>query len=43
MAVRRLLDEHHRRQIVYVPVGAYLHQIDLLAALQRMHPIGRLF
>jgi hypothetical protein len=43
MAVRRLPDEHHRRQIVHVPVGADLHQIDLLAALQGVHPVGRLF
>src|SRR5215208_6428956 len=38
MTVRRLLDEHHRRQVVDVPVGADLDQVRLLAAHEWLHP-----
>src|SRR5918993_5306762 len=43
VAVGRLLDEHHRRQIVDIPVGPDLDQIRLLSAHERLHPrLGRL-
>ena len=43
VAVRRRLDEHHRREVVDVPAGRDLDQVGLLAALQRHHPLlGRL-
>ena len=38
-----LLYEHHRRQIIDVPVGADLNEIDRLAMLHRPHPLRRLF
>jgi len=33
------LDEHHRRQVIEVPVRRNLDQIGLLAADQRLHPV----
>ena len=43
VAVRAGLDEHHRRQVVEVPVRRDLDQVGLLAAHQRLHPlVGRL-
>ena len=39
VAVRRRLDEHHRRQVVQVPAGRDLDQVGLLAALERHHPL----
>jgi len=38
VAVRRLLDEHHRRQVVEIPARRDLDQVGLLAAL--IHAIG---
>ena len=43
MAVRSLLEEHHRRQVVQVPVGRNLHQVRFFSPYQGVHPIlGRL-
>lgn len=39
VAIRRLLNEHHRRQIVKVPIRGYLDQSRLLPLLQRRHPM----
>jgi hypothetical protein len=38
VAVGRLLDEHHGRQVVQIPVGGDLDQPCLLAAHQGLHP-----
>src|SRR5437588_8996284 len=38
MTVRKAFDEHHRGQVVEVPVGWDLDQIDGAAELQRPHP-----
>src|SRR6266436_686401 len=42
VTVRALLDEHHRRQIVEIPVRRHFDEISLVAALQRHHPFLRL-
>ena len=42
MAVRGLLDEHHGRQVIDVPVPRNLHQARILAPDQRLHPSLRL-
>jgi hypothetical protein len=42
MAVRRLLDEQHWRQIVEIPARRDLDQVGCLAALQRHHLRRRL-
>src|SRR5215211_698741 len=43
VAVRRALDEHHRRQVVEVPVAPDLDEVYFLAAHERLHPLlGRL-
>ena len=39
--VRRFLNEHHRWQIIQVPIGWYLHKPCLLTSLERMHPVRR--
>ena len=36
--VRGLFHEHHRRQIVDIPVGCDIDEVDFLAVLQGMHP-----
>ena len=41
VAVGRLLDKHHRREVVEVPVGRDLDERGLLTAHQRFHPLGR--
>ena len=41
MAVRRALDEHHRRQIVEVPAPGNVDQIGFFAPHQRLHPLFR--
>ena len=38
MTVRGFFDEHHRRQIVDVPVGGDIDEIDFLAMLEGFHP-----
>lgn len=43
MAIRRALDEHHRRQIVNVPVRRDLHETRLLAVDHGLHPLVRFF
>ena len=43
MGVWRLLDEHHRWQIVKVPIGWNLHKAGLCASFERMHPMGWVF
>src|SRR4051812_38200128 len=43
VGVRRLLDEHHRRQVVQIPASRYFDQVRLHAALQRLHPFPRFF
>ena len=40
VAVRRGLDEHHRREVVEVPARRDLDQVGLLAAHERLHPLG---
>src|SRR5262245_16862619 len=42
VAVWRLFYEHHRRQVIRVPIGANLDEVDLLAVLEWMHPLLRL-
>lgn len=42
VAVRRGLDEHHRRQVVEVPARGDLHESRLLPLRQRLHPRLRL-
>src|SRR6266545_1725262 len=42
VAVRRGLDEHHRRQVVEVPARRNLDQVGFLAAHERLHPLLRL-
>src|SRR5262245_12413926 len=39
MTVRRLLDEHHRRQVIEIPVRWDLDKIRLLPSHQRLHPL----
>ncbi len=41
MRRRGSLDEHHRRQVVEVPVARNLHEVNLLAAHERLHPLFR--
>lgn len=38
MAIRRLLDEQHRWQIIQIPIARDLHQPSLIPPLQRLHP-----
>ena len=38
VAVGGFFDEHHRRQVVEVPVGRDLYQVSFFAAHQRFHP-----
>src|ERR1700733_1655656 len=42
VAVRRLLDEHHWRQVIDIPIRTDFDDIDLLAVLKRLHPLLRL-
>src|SRR5215213_5972751 len=39
VGVRRALDEHHRRQVVEVPVAPNLDEVYLLTTHQRLHPL----
>jgi hypothetical protein len=41
MAVGRILDEHHGRKVVKVPVGRDFHEASLLTKLHRFHPLLR--
>src|SRR2546430_11188625 len=41
VAVRRRLDEHHRRQVVQIPAGRDLDQLRLPPAHERLHPRAR--
>jgi hypothetical protein len=43
MGVGRLFDEHHRRKVIQVPVGGYLHERGLRARLEGYHPCLRMF
>lgn len=43
MTIRRALDEHHRRQIINVPVRWNLHKTRLLAIDHGLHPLVSLF
>lgn len=38
VAVGRLLDEHHRGQVINIPVRRDLHEPSLRTMLQRFHP-----
>lgn len=42
MTVRRALDEHHRRQVVNVPISGNFYQSGILPPDQRLHPGLRL-
>ena len=42
MGIRRLLDEHHRWEIVEVPVCRDFDESCLLAVLEGMHPMRRM-
>lgn len=42
MTVRRALDEHHRRQVINVPIPRDFYKSSILAADQRLHPSLRL-
>lgn len=41
MAIRRLLDKHHGRQIIDVPVGRDLYEASLIAFSHGLHPFVR--
>lgn len=38
MTIRRILDEHHWRQVINVPIPGDLYKSSILAADQRLHP-----
>src|ERR671932_2673006 len=40
VAIGGVLDEHHGRQVVQVPVRGDLDEVYLLASLERLHPLG---
>src|SRR5580700_1701305 len=42
VTVRGFFDEHHRRQIVDVPVCGNFNEIDFLAVLKGFHPVFRM-
>ena len=41
MTIRRFFDEHHRRQIIEIPVGGDLDEVRLFPTHQRSHPLRR--